>query len=135
MVATERVLLLHIPPPGASVAVSADAAQSWLGTETGPNGFTVTVFAAKHPGATTYDITVVPRATPVTRTSGKGRPGPGLTVATATLLLLHIPPATESFNAAVFSWHITSGPKITAGNGCTVTIVVAKAVAQLLVTA
>ena len=59
---------------------------------------------------------------------------PGVIVATTVLVLVHVPPETESLKMALFSWHITFGPKIGEGIGYTVTVVVANTVAQLFVT-
>ena len=63
-------------------------------------------------------IVVVPPDTPVT--------SPGLTtVATAVLLLVHVPPKTASLSTISEPSHTEDGPLISAGVGLTVTVVVA----------
>jgi hypothetical protein len=47
-----------------------------------------------------------------------------LTVPTAVLLLLHVPPLTPSVSAAVVSAHRLNGPTIAPGDGSTVTVAV-----------
>ena len=60
-------------------------------------------------------------------------PTPGATNATRELLLLQIPPETESVTKMLLPWHKIESPMIGLGNACTVTIAVVVAVAQELV--
>ena len=71
-------------------------------------------------------MAAVPAATPVTT------PVDELTVATAVLLLLHVPPVVASVNVAVFPTHALMVPPIAAGLAFTDAILVA--VPHVLVT-
>lgn len=75
-------------------------------------------------------MVTLPAATPLTT------PVAGLTVAKAALLLLQVPPLTASVNVMVEPAHTDDGPLIAPAVGAAVivTVVVAVAVPQLLVT-
>jgi hypothetical protein len=82
------LLLNQLPPVGLPVSTIADAVQ----TEPAPpmavgKVFTVNAAVFIQPGVAVYVITGVPVATPVTT------PVAPSTVASAVLLLLHVPPA------------------------------------------
>jgi hypothetical protein len=96
------------------------------------DGFTVTVsvaVSALHILVTRYLITAVPGEIPVTTPAA-------LTVATATLLELHVPPGALSSTCMVSPSHTTLAPVITPGStsGITVTLVVAVADPHTFVT-
>ena len=63
-------------------------------------------------------IVAVPASTPVTT------PLPDPTVATATLLLLHVPPGTASAKLDVKPWQTLIVPVIAEGSGLTITTAV-----------
>ena len=62
----------------------------------------------------------MPEDTPVTN------PVVALTVATAVLVLLHVPPNVPSVNTEVWPTHIVVVPPIAPGIGLTVTVIVAE---------
>ena len=115
-VATDGVLELHVPPPGASVAICVDPVHIWLAAVIDARKFTVTVLAAKQPGATTYDIVAVPTEMPDTAPVGYV-PAADATVATTGFPLLHKPPETESLRKILFPWQSVESPMIAVGNG------------------
>jgi hypothetical protein len=134
-VAVVLALLLHTPPDAVSVRVMALPSQTERKPAIVPAtgcGFTVTVRVARavpQPLVTVYDILAVPATnaviTPVV-----------LIVATAVLLLLHVPPVAVLENEVVSPAHTVAVPESVpaTGNGLTVTICVSVAVPQLLVT-
>jgi hypothetical protein len=62
-------------------------------------------------------MTEVPAVTPLTTP-------PDVIVATAVLLLLHVPPLVVLLNTVVDAWHTESSPVIPAGAGLTITVVI-----------
>lgn len=119
MVATDILLLLHVPNgvPSVSTAVAPKH------TPTGPpiaagSGLTVTTAVAIHVVGSVYVILTVFADTPVTAPAKNG------TVATAGLLLLHVPPTEASSNEVVALTQTCMVPVMGEGNGLTVTSVV-----------
>lgn len=98
-----------------------------LPTHTGPlfeavgdgSALTVTVVLTEQLVGRVYVITEVPAVTPVTT------PVEGLTVATAGVALLQVPPGVALLNVVVALTHTLVVPEIAAGNGLTVAFVVA----------
>jgi hypothetical protein len=80
--------------------------------------FTVRFLLALHPVGSVYEIVVMPMATPLIT------PVEEPTVATAVLLLLHVPPDDAEVSVVVLPTHVTAVPVIDAGKGSTVTTVV-----------
>jgi hypothetical protein len=122
-VALAVLLLLQVPP--VTVLVRAIVlpvhTEAIVGAIAAGLVLTVTVFVAKQPVAVTmYDILAVPTPTPVTVV---GDPA-AITVATAVLLELQVPPGVVFVKAAVLPIHsIVAGiGLITFGAGLTVTI-------------
>ena len=121
-------VLVQLPPAVKSLKVTEDP----LHTEVAPpipegTGLTVTTTIVGTP-ATVYEIDAVPAATPVTTPDVP-------TVATNVLPLCHVPPDVASVNAVVDPIHTLSVPPIPpTPEGFTVTIIVADAAPQLLVT-
>lgn len=81
-------------------------------------GSTVKVIVVKQPAGVVYVIVVVPAATLLTT------PVPKPMVATAGVLLAHVPPATECVSVVLPPTHTELEPPIGAGAGVTVTTVV-----------
>jgi hypothetical protein len=79
--------------------------------------FTEIIAAAKQPTPDTYDMFTEPAETPATI------PAPS-TVATATLLLTHVPPEDVLVSVIVLPTHTEEGPAITAGDSLIVTTTV-----------
>ena len=110
-VATLDELLVHVPPEAVSDKVIADDWQTVVKPEIIPgaaNGFTVTVrraAAVPHALVTVYDITAVPAETPVTAPVT-------LTVATAVLLELQVPPEAPSTRVIMSPTHTEYGPEM-----------------------
>jgi hypothetical protein len=118
-VATGVLPLLHIPPAVASDNVIVDPPSQ---TATVPEiaegaGFTVITVIAAHPDGKVYMIVAVPPATPVTT------PVPVPTIATAVLLLLHVPPPDASLSVVVKPGQTTVVPVIGETVAFTVTVV------------
>jgi len=88
----------------------------WLAAVIPARALTVTVLAAKQPGATTYDIVAVPIEAPDTAPVGKV-PTTGTTVATIGSLLPQTPPETESLRKILLPWHNVESPMIAVGKG------------------
>ena len=86
---------LHVPPPAASVSVVVLPWQTFSMPEIGASGVTVTTAVAVQPAAVVYTIVDVPLVRPLTR------PVPKPMVATAVLLLLHVPPGVASASVDV----------------------------------
>jgi hypothetical protein len=117
-VATDVLLLLHVPPPPSANAV-AEPAQIFKAPVIAPGiGLTVTTTEVLHVPDRLYVIVVVSTEFPV------ATPVPGSTVATAVLLLVHVPPP-PSINDVVAPAQTLSAPVIGAGDVFTVTVVVA----------
>lgn len=117
--AVPDALLLHAPPGVALLRVTllpmhtaADAGDIAAG-----EGFTVIVLDVKHPDPVIYVIDAVPADTPVTM------PDETPTVATAVLLLNHVPPLVAEDNVAVLPVQILTAADgvIAAGLATTVT--------------
>ena len=119
--ATAGVALLQVPPAVALLNVVVDPAQSVrVPVIAAGSGFTVTVAVTKQPVGKVYEITEVPADTPVTT------PVDELTVATAGVALLQVPPAVALLNVVVDPAHSVRVPVIAAGRGLTVTVAVRK---------
>ena len=102
-VATDVLLLSHVPPETASVKVVTVPVKMVVGPLIGASGSTVTVTVAiLVPIA--YVIIHVPAEMPVTM------PVEDPTVAIAVLLLLHWPPAVESINVLLDPTHTLAVP-------------------------
>jgi hypothetical protein len=115
-VATPSEVLLHVPPGEASLRVMLKATQ----TEEGPvmatgEGVTVTIFVVIQPVASVYVIVDVPGVTPDTTP-------PVPMVATAVVLLLHVPPKVMSDKEVVVPAQSIATPDIAPGNGFTVNV-------------
>lgn len=131
MVATERVPLLHVPPGIASdnVVVSPEHIVVTPVIAAG-SGLTVTTVVVKQPVGNVYVIVLVcwvagnTNDPPVTVVDVDGPTG--LTDATATELLLHVPPPVTFVSVVVSPEHIVVLPVIAAGNGFTVMPIVRK---------
>lgn len=94
-VATVGSALTHVPPAGVDDSVVVLPAHSAMLPEIGAGAaMTVTVTAAKQLDVITYEIVVTPADSPVTMPDE-------LTVPTAVLLLLHVPPGTATDRADV----------------------------------
>lgn len=106
-VAMAVLLLLHGQPGVASFSV---VVAPWhinvVPVIATGSGVTVTTAYALQPAGVVYVIVDVPVATPVT--TPEARP----TVATDTVLLLHVPPAVASVSVVVFPMHIDNVPSI-----------------------
>jgi hypothetical protein len=119
MVATDVLLLLHVPPPVAldNVVVAPTQTDNVPVIAAG-NEFTVTTLVAAHPvTGSVYDIVDVPAVIPETT------PVPEPTVATVIVVLLHVPPLVALLNDVVDPAHTDAVPVTGAGNGLTVTVV------------
>jgi hypothetical protein len=130
-VATNALLVLHVPPGVASVKAVVRPTHT-LGVPVMPataDVFTVTTLVAvavPQPLVTAYDIVTVPTVTPVNR--------PPETVALP-LLALHVPPATASDSVMFDPMFTLDGPDIVpADTAFTVTTNVATAAPQPVVT-
>jgi hypothetical protein len=113
--ATAGLKLLQTPPAGLPVKVAvASGHNSGAIDVTSGNGFTVTSLVVKQPVALEVKVMIaVPRLTPVIT------PEPVAAVATAVLLLLHVP-VMKLVNKVVPSKHIELSPPIALGAGVTV---------------
>jgi hypothetical protein len=114
------LLLLHVPKLVASVHVVVAPVQILPVPviEAGAVA-TVTVITAAQAVPVAYDITDVPPETLVTK------PVEEPTVATAVLLLLHVPPLIELLNVVVPPLHMRAVPVIAAGDALTESVWVA----------
>ncbi len=114
-VATDVLLLIHVPPLVASVSVIAIPVQSRVFPEIDAgDGLTVTIVVAVQPETTVNVIVAVPNATPVTVPEL-------ITVATDVLLLDHDKGLAEaSVNCVVAFAHTEVIPVIAEGAGATV---------------
>jgi hypothetical protein len=116
-VAMPASLLLHVPPPGAASSSVADPAHTADAPSIAPGcAFTVTTSVAAHtPGPKL--IVEVPGLRPVTTPDGS-------IVATAVLLLLHVPSVLVSVNVMLLPWQIIPEPVIVSPEGFTRTVAV-----------
>lgn len=123
-VATDELLLDHVPPEVALVSVVVEPMQTdeEAGLMADGRAATVTVLVTLHP-ATVYDMTAVPTATPDTT------PEP-LTDAMEALPLLHEPPVVALDNVALLPTQILTGVEgnMAAGLAFTVRVAVTKQV-------
>ncbi len=120
IVATDGVLLDHVPPGVALLSVAvADWHRLKVPVIGDGNGCTVNVIVVKQPEGVVYVIVVVPGAgvadTPPTT------PVPKPTVPIAGVLLVHVPPVTGCVSVVVCPSHTALAPTIGAGAGVTVT--------------
>src|SRR5438309_2290476 len=121
VVATAVLLLLQMPPDDELLNVVVTPEHT-VTVPVMPEGF---VFAASvlvatlHPLPRSYVIVVVPVVTPDTM------PVVLPIVATAVLLLLHIPPALGSLKVAGLPTHVVAAPVIAPGVWLTATVVLA----------
>ena len=118
-VATAVLVLLHTPPPVASVSVIVlpEHTTGAAGNIATGAVFTVATVVAEHP-AFVYEIVEVPTPAPVTSPAVE-------IVATVVVALLHTPPTVPSVKVTVPPRHIVTGTAaIAAGVALTVIIVV-----------
>jgi len=118
IIATEVLLLVHVPPDTEDVSVALVPRHNVvLPLMLPPVELTVTTARVEHPQlATVYVIVAVPPDTPLTT------PDEEPTVATDVLLLLHVPPPLALLSAVVAPGHTVSVPVIAAGVDFTVII-------------
>jgi hypothetical protein len=117
IVATDVVLLLHVPPPVVLVSVVADPTHTLKDPLIGFGaGFTVTVVVAKQPPGAMYDMMAVPPDIPVM--TPVVRPAD----ATSALLLNQEPPASVLANVVVAPSHNVVVPVIAVGCAYIVTV-------------
>ena len=125
-VATDVLVLLHVPPVAVSARVMVDPTHTFEGpviAGTTGNGLTVTtavtIVVQPKPLVTLYVIVAVPAAPAVIFPAEP-------MVATEVLLLLHVPPVVVLFRVVVAPWQALIVPVIaaTVGNGLMVTIAV-----------
>jgi hypothetical protein len=119
-VAVAVLELLHVPPP---VVASVNCVVPPVQTTAEPaiaagSGFTVKTAVIGQPGGTIYEMRDVPSVRPVTV------PVAGSIVATAVLVLLHVPPVAASVNVVLAPTHNDREPPIAGGVATTVTVVV-----------
>lgn len=120
-VAMAVLLLLHMPPEGASLSEINEPAQTDDAPEIAPgNGSTVIKKVATQPVGSVYLIVVTPVDTPVTI------PLPDPIVATPVLLLDHVPPGEPSVSVKGNPVHAIGEPEMASGSGLTVTVIMAK---------
>ena len=113
------LLLLQVPPPPSlKVALNPTHIVVIPEIEFG-NGFTITVLVLIQPVPSVYVIVVVPDNTLATIPEPER-----VIVATAVLLLLHVPPPVTSLKDVDWPRQIFELPVIDAGNGLTTTEVV-----------
>jgi hypothetical protein len=117
-VATDVLLLLHVPPPGVSPSgVVYPEHTVFVPVIAVGNGFTVNTALSKQPVGKIYVIVSRPAVTPV------ATPVPDIIVALP-LLAIHVPPAVASVRGVVSPTHTWRLPFITPGSGFTVTVAV-----------
>jgi hypothetical protein len=115
-VAMPVLLLLHVPPVTGLLSVVVAPTHALAVPVTADSELlTVTVIDRVHPVGSIYEISADPVATAVTT------PVPD-TEAMPLLLLSHTPLIVASVNVTTEPTHIDDVPKITAGNGLTVTM-------------
>ena len=109
-------LLDHVPPGVALLSVVDVNTHIALDPVIGAgSGFTVTVRVEKHPVPMAYDIVAVPLSTPVTMPLAE-------TIATAVLLLVHVPPEGVHESVVLAPTHTVAIPVIAEGLGNTVIV-------------
>jgi hypothetical protein len=120
-VATDDVLLLHVPPDVASERLIQDPIHTAVPPLMAAGlANTVTVLTARQalPVLMRYVILVVPAVKPYTM------PVVDPTVATVVAELLHVPPAVPSLKVMVEPAHIEEAPLMAVGDGITVSVAV-----------
>ncbi len=120
--ATEVLLLVHVPLVGVVDKVVVEPLQRLVGPDIiAGDALTVTVCEIVQPLAVmVYDMSADPGPVPVTT------PVVLTTVATAVLLLLHVPPVVVFVSVVVAPSHTENEPPIAAGSGFTTKEVVLK---------
>ena len=119
IVATDVVLLLHVPPVLRSVNTIVEPAHTGVEPDMADgNELTVTTVVAEQPVLSAYVIIEVPADAPVTT------PVPLTTVATEVVPLAHVPPVVRSVKVIVELTQTGVEPEIATGVALTVTIVV-----------
>ena len=119
IVATEVLLLLHIPPGNVlfNVVVRPSHTTGAPVMAEG-NGFIVTLVVTKQLKGEVYVVIAAPAATP------PNTPVVAPIVATEVLLLVQVPPGVASLNVLVDPWHMDVLPTMPDGRGFTVIVVV-----------
>ncbi len=112
-VATVVLPLVHVPPLVASISVIDDPEHTADRPVIAPGAVLITTVTEAVQPPSVYIIVALPAVTPDTRP-------PEVTVATAVLLLVHVPPVAASVNKEVAPEHIPVEPRIAAGDGVTV---------------
>lgn len=118
IVATEVLLLVHVPPLVALVSVVVDPVHNTEGPVM-PAGLVMTlivIWLVQPPGAM-YLITEVPGEMPPTIPDG-------VMLATSVLLLVHAPPVPGAMSGDVLPTHTDSGPVMAPAAALTVTSLV-----------
>jgi hypothetical protein len=117
-VATDRTLLLHVPPAGVELSVDVEPAHAWAVPMIEPGKpFTVTTTDFVQPDPNEYVIVAVPAIAPP-HTIPLRLP----TDATVVLLVVHVPPEAVSNNGVHVPAHICVIPVIIDGARFTVTV-------------
>ena len=120
IVATDVLLLLHVPEPGASDKIALAPLQMCVIPRIAPGcRFTVAMVVVLQPVGNVYVILVVPATSPE-------RIPEVPIVATLRLLLLHVPPEVALLSAVTAPAHTLPVPEIGAGATFTVSIAVLK---------
>jgi len=119
IIATDRLLLLQLPIPGSDIVAVVPAHKPEGPVIESGSAFTVTTEDVWQPPGAVYVIVDVPGTKPVTI------PVPEI-VASAELLLVHVPPVVASLNGVEAPAQILSDPEIGVGDGFTVAITVVK---------
>ena len=124
MVATKVLLLLHVPFAVTLVSCVVDPTHTSVVPNIGAGiEFTVTVNTAEQPAVVvTVAVVTPPGLGPANMVVFV--PGPGITVATVVLLLLHMPVIGPLLSTWLVPAHIWLLPVIGAGSGFTVTVTV-----------
>jgi hypothetical protein len=124
--ATIGSLLLHIPPLVADDKITDEPAHmSDVPVIAAGTGLTVIVYVAMQPSQVVNVIVAVPAATPVIVVIEPASiVGTKLTVATAVLLLVHVPQSEDIVRSIVEPAHTTLGPLMEPAAGLTNNIVV-----------
>jgi len=105
MVAVAVVLLVQLPPPGASLNIIKEPVQTNVGPAMVPGtGLIVTAETVLQPGANEYVIADIPAAIPVTT------PVEETMVAIVVLALVQLPPDAVLESVVVAPWQIEAMP-------------------------
>jgi hypothetical protein len=120
-VATDVLLLLHVPPPVPSLSVVVAPAHTVVIPVIPTGGAcTATATVARQPVGRVYVINTLPVDSPVTI------PVEEPTIAISVLPLLQVPPTERSLSDVVVPVQILVAPVIKPGSGLTVTVIVVK---------